>query len=831
MPRNASTGVYTPPANSLNPATPDTVISSADWNALRDDMATALNHAPSTTRALHPTTGQVQDGAFVWGGTAGGTADALTLTLTPPITAYATGMVVRFVAAADNTSATPTLSINGVTPVVISRLDGATLAAGDIKAGSVYEVMYSGTQWRLTSITQQQLQGDDNAQSVSGASVLDLADNAKIAQFVQMTVDGASVCLPDATLKTVGPAKFKIVNNGTTDFFVRPCRKMPLQNGDFVNSAAWTLGTGWSIGAGVATKAPGAAADMSQPLATEAQKTYEITFDVTAVSGGSVRIGLTGGGADVLGTPRTTPGTYTEILTSSGNTTFVVRADSAFDGSVDNIICRRHEPSALALLRPNQSASFSLLSNANPHGVWSKWDDLGSPPKLSGDAFGLTAITTILQTSCALNDFQVLHFGRNSSNHLFAYVVEYKSTGVTVGTPTLVSTANLTLGGAYLVSIGKVIFCYGANVYLATISGTSVTISPPVSSNVFDDKRTQGVGPRHAQIGNTVIVGQAGSFQAIDCDGTTPVVGTAASIGVAPTSVIGVFSQPSSRVVCFYRDDSGTPGSPFSIRGLVATVSGTTITPHTSSGINDVDIANSYGILEFSKELYLIAYLSSTTQASVVAATVSGTSVTFHTPVSFAIYNNASLYQTVSYQNEMFQKLSDTEAVMVVGIGNSGSGLTFAHIKINGTTLTVTTSALAGAEARGFIITGKKKMHFGFFGNSVTHANRYMYSIEYTNNEWKIYRIPNLKWINRPIKINESGFIVPLQDVLSGPQDETNIRNVFVSTKADTEQIFTFFCRTAGFLWAEPLTSQKTALYGSSIPAGQILHYLVEGVC
>jgi len=827
MPRNANTGVYTPPANSWNPATPDTVISSADWNALRDDMATALNHAPSTTRALHPTTGQVQDGAFVWGGTAGGTADALTLTLTPAITSYATGMVVRFVASADNTSATPTLSINGVTPAVIVRDDGTNLAPGDIKANGVYEVLYSGTQWRLTSITYQQSKGNEGAQFFSGTSALTLPDNAKSTQFIEMTVEGASVFLPDATLQGVGRSKFTIINNGKADFFVRPSRKMPLQNGDFSNEAVWTLGTGWSIASGVATKTPGTTSDLSQPLATEAGATYEITFTITTISGGSVRVGLVGGSADVLGTPRTSPGTYTETLRSNGNTTFVLRADAAFNASVDNVVCQRVEPPAVALLRPKQSASLSLLSNSTPSGLWLAQEDWYYPPKISAPAFAPTAVIGVFPTSCALDDQRVLHFGLDASSYRFAYVVDYKSANITVGTPVLVSTTLETIRGAHLVEPGKVLFCYGSNIYLAAINGTTVTVSSPVAANVFPDKREPGPGPKHAQIGPVVVIGQS-SLQAIDCSGTIPAAGSAVTIGVGATTVIGVFSQPSSRVVCFYVDDSGVSGSPFSLCGRVATVSGTTITAHTPISINDVVVGNSYAVLEFSKQLYLLAYMSSSAQASVVLATVSGTSVTFHTPVSFSVSSESTINPTYSWQNEMLQKLSDTEAVMcATGLGTN---LTFAHIKINGTTLTVTTNTQSTAgSTRSLIVSSKKQIYYNFGGNQ-PYLSNILYVLKYENNTWGYRRVPYWRAIERPVKMHDAGFIVPCIESDAGPISVNTVRWFFVSTKTENEQLHPIFCRLGSTPRVEQITSQKIALYGDSLPPGQPMHYLLEGV-
>ena len=139
MPRSASTGVYTAPSNSFNPAVTNTTIGSAAWNATQADYVTALAHTASTTRALYPTAGQVQDGGFLWGGTAGGTADALTITLTPAITAYATGQVFQFIAASTNVTTAPTINVNGVGVRTIKRQAGTALQASDISAGAVVQ--------------------------------------------------------------------------------------------------------------------------------------------------------------------------------------------------------------------------------------------------------------------------------------------------------------------------------------------------------------------------------------------------------------------------------------------------------------------------------------------------------------------------------------------------------------------------------------------------------------------------------------------------------------------------------------------------------------------
>ncbi|OGT54238.1 MAG: hypothetical protein A3E01_00175 [Gammaproteobacteria bacterium RIFCSPHIGHO2_12_FULL_63_22] len=173
MSRNGS-GVYTPPGASF-PAVAETLIEAAKFNTTINDVADALtgsvsadgqttitgNQAMATyrhtgvgnavNRTDYAATGQVQDSSFQWGGTAGGTADALTLTLTPAITAYAAGQTFRFKAgAAANTGAT-TLAVSALATKAI-QLRGAALAAGDIQASLWYEVTYDGAAFQLTPL-------------------------------------------------------------------------------------------------------------------------------------------------------------------------------------------------------------------------------------------------------------------------------------------------------------------------------------------------------------------------------------------------------------------------------------------------------------------------------------------------------------------------------------------------------------------------------------------------------------------------------------------------------------------------------------------------------
>ena len=76
--------------------------------------------------------------------TVAGTGDAVTVTLSSGITAYATGQLFRFVAGAANTGAA-TINVNGLGAKAIRKISGGTdvaLAASDIAAGETYLLIY-----------------------------------------------------------------------------------------------------------------------------------------------------------------------------------------------------------------------------------------------------------------------------------------------------------------------------------------------------------------------------------------------------------------------------------------------------------------------------------------------------------------------------------------------------------------------------------------------------------------------------------------------------------------------------------------------------------------
>lgn len=114
-----------------------------NWNEQR-----ITNYGNPTARTDVMRVQEVQDNEVCWGGTAGGTADALTLDFTPNLTAYATGMRIAFKASADNTGSA-TVNGDGVGAATLKKAGSTNLAAGDIKNGVIYEALYDGTNFQL----------------------------------------------------------------------------------------------------------------------------------------------------------------------------------------------------------------------------------------------------------------------------------------------------------------------------------------------------------------------------------------------------------------------------------------------------------------------------------------------------------------------------------------------------------------------------------------------------------------------------------------------------------------------------------------------------------
>jgi len=99
-----------------------------------------------------PNAPDIQKQAMIYG-TVGGTANAITLTNSPVVGAYANGLKLSFKATATNTGAT-TINVDGLGTKNLYKLSGTSLVAlsgNEVISGAIYDITYDGTQFQLTN--------------------------------------------------------------------------------------------------------------------------------------------------------------------------------------------------------------------------------------------------------------------------------------------------------------------------------------------------------------------------------------------------------------------------------------------------------------------------------------------------------------------------------------------------------------------------------------------------------------------------------------------------------------------------------------------------------
>jgi len=104
-----------------------------------------------TARTQYATVAGLQDGKWNWVD-GGGTADAITATYSPALTALVDGQFCFVRATAANTTTTPTFAPNGLTARTIVKAGGQALAVGDIRADGhelILRYDLTNTRWEL----------------------------------------------------------------------------------------------------------------------------------------------------------------------------------------------------------------------------------------------------------------------------------------------------------------------------------------------------------------------------------------------------------------------------------------------------------------------------------------------------------------------------------------------------------------------------------------------------------------------------------------------------------------------------------------------------------
>lgn len=132
---------------------------SAAWAETAEDVDVP-GAAPGSRSALHyaaQSAGSAAAAAFsasaaqgLRTATVSGTADAIILTCTPPVTVMTRPVAVEFIAIATSTGAV-TIAPDGLGAVALLGPDGAALGAGAIVAGSQYLIASDGAAFRLTA--------------------------------------------------------------------------------------------------------------------------------------------------------------------------------------------------------------------------------------------------------------------------------------------------------------------------------------------------------------------------------------------------------------------------------------------------------------------------------------------------------------------------------------------------------------------------------------------------------------------------------------------------------------------------------------------------------
>lgn len=115
-----------------------------------DKKITGLGAASARTDAASIAT--IQDGTGVYVATVGGTANAITLTPSPAITAYVAGQTFRFLASGPNTTSV-TVEVSGLGVVALGKNASTVLAANDIPAtNAMVEIVCQGSFFLLMSV-------------------------------------------------------------------------------------------------------------------------------------------------------------------------------------------------------------------------------------------------------------------------------------------------------------------------------------------------------------------------------------------------------------------------------------------------------------------------------------------------------------------------------------------------------------------------------------------------------------------------------------------------------------------------------------------------------
>jgi hypothetical protein len=108
----------------------------------------------------------IRSGAFNWK-IVGGTANALTVDLTPDLAAYAAGLPLLLLTGAGANTDAMTINVDGVGVVPLVRRSGSAMAPGDVPANSLLDIAFDGAAFRCRGVVASDLRAAFNPVNLS----------------------------------------------------------------------------------------------------------------------------------------------------------------------------------------------------------------------------------------------------------------------------------------------------------------------------------------------------------------------------------------------------------------------------------------------------------------------------------------------------------------------------------------------------------------------------------------------------------------------------------------------------------------------------------------
>ncbi|HZH26790.1 MAG TPA: hypothetical protein VEY95_06355 [Azospirillaceae bacterium] len=304
---------------------------------------------------------------------------------------------------------------------------------------------------------------------------------------------------------------------------------------------------------------------------------------------------------------------------------------------------RAHGGGLLAAVPAGGVAELHLDDNATAAGGWTVTGRGLEPALVLVDHTAPGTITGVVGVAVRLTDMLSLHFGATATGFA-ALAVDSTPGTVAVGTWTAVEAAGAaTVAHAFRISDTQavVFWIQGGNHKAAVLTvdpaTCAIAVGTPASTTItWLGDVTYAGRPLIAQLTSTLYVTLRNSGGAIlagcaNVSGAAVSIGTQQVVGTGGQQALAVHRVSDTTALALYMDDSGTAGSPYSIRGVVLSVSGTTIAVGTGVGINDTAASTSGAglpVCQLGPTKSLVAWRDAAgTAMRAVCFTVSGTAV------------------------------------------------------------------------------------------------------------------------------------------------------------------------------------------------------------